>query len=465
MAKRRYHFRVLLPDTAVPFIEAYFYAFPLDSSQTQQGHILSRESILAFLEQEGIRYGILETAIAHTLEQGFAHHERIAHGLLPLQGADARFRVLAQPALDVYASFLTEMQLQGRSVQNRGFESLRQAVLSPQTPLLQKIPPLMGAPGINIRGELIPGFKGSDKPFPPSRHTRIADENRLLLLTAIEGIPLFQMPHFIDVLPFTLIKRDLNESRFFKGIVAVEGNVGDFVRLRAQADILVWGTVDAAVLIAGRHICIRQGVKGKDVAILRAHGQINLKFAERATLEAGQSITAESLHHCFAYALNQIRVQYLLGGETQAGSLLWSDVVGSPGVESILSCGLSFYLDAELQQTQALLEHNTMLLQELRTELASKELLLSQEKQILRLHFRNRIPRLEYEMYVLRQRLEELLRFKQQTQQAAIEIETGMYPGTLLRIQHLEMDWQEFLQEKRRFIAGKYGIIPDRQAV
>ncbi|MGV3525623.1 MAG: FapA family protein [Candidatus Sericytochromatia bacterium] len=463
MAKRRYHFRLLIPDTPVPFMEAYFYAFPLDASKEQTGYLLNRESILRFLEQEGVCYGILESAITQTLAQGFAHHERIAQGLFPLQGADARFRILVQAALNLYADFLRQMQQQGPMGESPGFEALREAVLAPQTPILQKIPPLTGAPGLNIRGELIAGFKGMDKPFPPSRHTRIADENRLLLLTAIEGIPLFQLPHFIDILPFTLIKRDLNESRFFKGIVAIEGNIGDLVRLRAQADILVWGTVDAAVLIAGRHIWIRQGVKGKDVAILRAGRQINLKFAERATLEAGSSITAESLHHCFSYALHEIRVQYLLGGETLASSLLWADVIGSPGVESIVSCGLTFYLDAELQQLAVRLEESLALLQDLRTELASKDLLFSQEKQILRLHFRNRIPRIEYEIYALRQRLEELQRFKESSRRAVIEIATGMYPGTYLRIQQFEMEWQEFLQEKRRLVAGKYGIIPEKQ--
>lgn len=463
MAEQLFRFRLEIPDTPEPYMEAYLSALPLDPGSSQsEGHHLSRPEMLTFLSAHGVVFGILDHVIERVIQRGYAHRELIARGLSPLRGSDTQFEVLVADRQSRYESLFSRLP---RPDDESWIERLLALTVQANTPLLRRLPASHGAPGRNIYGKLLPGAKGQEKPFPPFHHAQISHQDRNLLVSTIEGIPSVEPPHLVEVLPVTVLRRDIAESRYYKGIIAICGNIPDHIRLRAQSDILVLGTVDAAVLISGRRIWIRQGVKGKEMAVLKAKEDIFLRFAERATLEAGGNIWSESLHHCYAVALGEIRVKYILGGVTRATTRLWTDVAGSPGVDSVLCCGQNPYLEAALQITAQEIASLEEMLGGMRTDLSSKEMLLAQDKQILRLHFRNRIPRLEYQLYHLRRYRQRLQSFESQCHQASIEIETGMYPGTMLMIHQLEMEIREFVSQRRRYLAGRYGIMPDRAVV
>lgn len=442
-------------------MQAYLYALPVEQ-EGQPGQALSRMEILKFLASQGVVFGILDHAIERIVQLGFAQRELIARGLPPLRGSDTHFQVLVADRQSRYESLFSRLP---RPEDEKWLDRLMGLTVQPQTPLLRRQPACYGAPGRNIRGRLLPGLKGLDRPFPPFHNAQVSPQDPHLLVAIIEGIPAVDLPHLVEVLPVTIIRRDLVESRYFKGIVAVCGNIPDYIRVRSQSDILVLGTVDAAVLLSGRRIWIRQGVKGKEMAVLKAKEDILVRFAERATLEAGGHLMAESLHHCHAVALGEIRVNYILGGLCRATTLLWTDVAGSPGVESILCCGQNPYLDSALIDAGRQIEVLEENLQGMRAELSSKTMLQAQDKQVMRLHLRKRIPRLEYQLYHLRLHLQRLRRYQDQCRLAAIEIETGMYPGTLLCINQLEMEIRDFVNQRRRYLAGRYGIVPDRNLV
>jgi uncharacterized protein (DUF342 family) len=461
MAGAFFQFRLEIPDTPEPQMEAYFTALPLDPGELG-GAGLRRSEILEFLWAQGLVFGILDHVIERIIQRGYAHHELIARGLSPLRGSDTQFQVLVADRQSRYEALFTRLPL---PEDDAWIERLLGLTVQPNTPLLRRLPACPGAPGRNILGRLIPGYKGLDKPFPPFHHAQVSAQDRHLLVSTIEGIPSISPPHLVEVLPVTVLRRDLVESRYFKGIVAICGNIPDYIRLRAQSDILVLGTVDAAVLISGRRIWIRQGVKGKEMAVLKAKDDIFMRFAERATIESGGHIWSESLHHCYTVALGEIRVQYILGGITRASSLLWTDVAGSSGVDSILCCGQNPYLDSALIEIVKEISTLEEALGLMRAELSSKLMLQAQDKQVLRLHLRNRIPRLEYQLYYLKRYQQRLLTFASLSQRAGIEIESGMYPGTMLMIHHLEMEVQEFVNQRRRYVAGRYGIMPERPAV
>lgn len=453
-----FRFRLEFPEQPEPDMEAYFFAMPVE--QGQAGFALSRIEILKYLAGEGVVFGIQDHMIARIVQRGYAHRELIARGIPPLRGSDTHFHVLVADRQSRYEALFSRVP---RPEDDKWLERLMGLTVQPQTPLLRRIPACLGAPGRNIKGRLIPGLKGVDKPFPPFHNAQISPRDPHVLIAMIEGIPALDLPHLIEVLPVTIIRRDLSESRYFKGIVAICGNIPDYLRVRSQSDLLVLGTVDAAVLISGRRIWIRQGVKGKDMAVLKAREDILVRFAERATLEAGGHLLAESLHHCHAVALGEMRVNYVLGGTSRATTLLWTDVAGSPGVESSLCCGQNPYLDAALSQVWSQLEQLEEAIQAMKAELSSKPMLLmAQDKQILRMHLRTRIPRMEYQLYHLKLYWQRLQKYQTSLQDAAIEVETGMYPGTMLNIHHLELEIKDFINHRKRYLAGRYGIVPDR---
>lgn len=456
-----FYFKIVVPEQSPANLYAYFYAVPASSQQSASAYELTREAILSFLADKGIVYGIQESVIEKILQQSFAHHELIAVGLPPMMGADARFVFLAAAKQKDYEAIF---ERQPQPEDKVWLERLMALTVAPQTPLVEKIPPSRGAPGIDVFGTLIPGLKGQERAFPPYRHALIDPDSKLRLLAAIEGIPAVDLPRYIDVLPLTVLHRDIKESAYFKGTVAICGHVADHVRVRAYGDILVLGTVDAAVLIAGRHIWIRQGVKGKDMAVLKSGtGNILMRFAERATLESGQCILAEAMHHCYAVALDSIAVNYILGGEVIASQHLWSDIVGSPGVDSSLVCGHNPYLSTEIaqleQQLMALDEHILFL----KTELSSKMITLAYNNPILLQHYRHQLPKKEYLRHSLCLRLNALKAIEASARSVAIEIASGLYPDTLLRINQFEKLNRDFVSEPVTLIAGKYGVISSQK--
>ncbi|PKL76290.1 MAG: hypothetical protein CVV27_11000 [Candidatus Melainabacteria bacterium HGW-Melainabacteria-1] len=455
-----FRFRLEIADTPEPNMEAYFYALPVEADQT--GQVLSRPEILTFLKSLGVVFGILDHAIERIVQRGYAHRELIARGLAPLRGSDAYFQVLVSDRQSRYEALFSRLP---RPEDEKWLDRLMSMTVQAGSPLLRRLPACPGAPGRNIKGQLVSGYKGMDRPFPPFYNAQISPQDKHLLVAMNEGIPAVDLPHLIEVLPLTIIRRDLAESRYFKGIVAICGNIPDQIRVRAESDILVLGTVDAAVLLSGRRIWIRQGVKGKDIAVLKARDDILLRFAERATLESGGHLRAESLHHCHAVALGELRVNYILGGWSRSTTLCWTDVVGSPGVDSALCCGQNAYLDSALAEAEQQIAQLEEKLLSMRSVLSSKDMLQAADKQILRLYYRNRIPRLEYLLYHLKFYWRRLQGYQAASRQAAIEIETGIYPGTLLMIHQLEMEIQEFVNQPRRYLAGRYGIMPDRTAV
>lgn len=459
---RPYRFHVVLPDIPFPFMQAYFYAEPISGlAETQQASLfqLSRQSILEYLASQQVVFGVMESVIEQILKQGYAHHELIAEGIFPRAGTDARFKVLVQGKQREYDVLFENIV---HAPNEQLLQQLRRMMVQANTPLVRKISPTRGAPGRDVRGQLLPGDKGIDKPFPPFRQASISEADPSLLVSNIEGIPAIDLEHSIEVLPLVILNRDVKESAHYKGIVVVNGNVSDLVRIRAQADILVLGTVEAAVLLAGRNILIQQGVKGKDMAILKAQGNVVLRYAERMTLEAGNSIYAESLHHCYAVVLGEIYANYILGGEVQASIAIWTDVVGSPGVDSCLACGRNAYLESEIKKVEEMWQELQEKKSSLCERLSSKGMLKTPKKAVIRLHYRNQLLRLESKIDGVKRQLDQLKYAYEVSRQAFIHIQTGIYPNTCLRIHGLETMNHDFIDHQIRYIAGRYGIIPDK---
>ena len=352
------------------------------AAQNDQGFPLTRHAILSFLKDAQIVFGILDYAIEKIIERGSAQNELIAHGLAPLKGSDCQFQLLAYEQHQAYEELFQNLP---HLSDTKSLENLNDLILSPQAPLLRRLLACPGAPGKNIFGQLIPGIKGAERPFPVFRRAQISPQDPHLLVSMIEGIPVLHLPFLIEMVPITILRRDLVDSKYFQGVVVILGNIPDYVRVQAQSDILVLGTVDAAVLISGRRIWIRQGVKGKDLAVLRAESDITLRFAEHATLEAGGDLKAVSLHHCYSVALGRLEAHYILGGVARSSMTLSVNQAGSAGVETSLCSGQNSYLDTAIQELQDRITRIQLQLQDIQLELSSKAMFNSEQNQVLKI--------------------------------------------------------------------------------
>ncbi len=456
VATHYFQFGLLIPQTTPSDMHAFFYALPVSEPDLENHFLLTRDNILKYLTENQIVFGILETAIEQILSQQEARHQLIAYGIYPLEGSASYYQNLVDSQQKYYEALFGAKSNLTDTDWNTCFN---QSLVFPNTPLVKKHPPCRGAPGRNIKGELISGQMGFDLPIPYLSNVEISDSNPNIWCAKKKGIPRFELPTNISVESLSLLERDIDSSEHFKGNVWVNGNILDYVRFRADGDIFISGTVDAAVLIAGRRIWIGQGVKGKESAVLKAEHDIRIGFAENTSIEAGHNLYADTLNHCYTVAYKKAEIQQVVGGETLASNVLVVGIAGTLGVESILICGQDDYVSSKQRAVEQQIEAFDLQIESIKAKLCNTKFLLNSQNIMLKQHYQQRIVFAEYQIKILRENLVRLLQIESEIPSSVILIETALYAGTLICIRDFEQLKEEYLSGPLQFLAGRYGVI------
>lgn len=451
--KYRFHLEILAFEQRYE-IEAYLSIEPV--SDMDSGYFLTRRTLRQFLNSQGIVYGIQERTLSRIVQTKKARRELVARGVPPERGEDAYFELMYSP----YMAYEQLLENYVGDPQQWVWPDFKKNLLPANTPLLRKIPPTRGAPGMSIKGELIPGLFGLDKAFPKMKNVKVSPQDQSLLVSTIEGYPINALPYSICIQPVFIVERDLTESRYFPGIVAICGSVGDMVHLSAEGDILVQGNVDAAVLLSQGHILIGQGIKGKEMAVLKAEKSIRTGFAEYCTLEAGYSVYAQSLIQTYCVALDRVEVKQVIGGEVRATALVQAEIIGSASLFTQIRVGLNPYLEDHIQR----LTQDIQILQErlARTQEEVSELVKSgkESEDIMLRHLRSKIPRLEYVLQHMQSCLALYKEFQAKYSSAEIKCLKRIFAGTTLSMGKFEYQLENTLVQPVNYRAGRYGIIP-----
>lgn len=422
---------------------------------TVDAEVLSEGGLREFLASQGIRFGIQEAILERVLAQGFANHLEVARGIPPLKGADAYFESLVSSRQEKYYQLCEQFH---RLVQISASD-FRPLLVRPRLPVLKKNKATRGAPGMTVTGALISGLWGEDCEPPAMENLIPSPKKKDIWLSACKGLCLFDLPHFIEVRPLLLLERDLKESLSFDGIVVVLGHVHDQVRLRATSDIFVTDVVEASVIISMGNIYLQQGVKGKNMAVLRAAGNIFLNFAEHATLEVGGELRAHSLFSCHTYTLSHCVADFIQGGETFSAQHLFSEKIGSRGISTVVYGGFPDYLEDAIENLESHCEELKARLMDIDAFLSNPQFLVDSAKQVLRQHYYYQRPCLKYALQKQLSRLS-LLHQRVTLQKAAfISASQGVMGDTTLFLRDFEYYQEKFIQGPITYTSGRYGII------
>lgn len=420
-----------------------------------QGQPLTEASLRQFLAEHRIVLGIQESAIQRILKQGFASQTLIASGIAPRKGRDAYFESLVATRQEKYHQLCTDF----KRLDSLSASDLRPLLVRPRLPVLKKHLASRGAPGLTVTGELIPGLWGDDCEPPAMENLIVSPEDKHLWLSACKGICLFDLPHFIEVRPLLILERDVLESLSFDGIVVVLGHIFDQVRLRASDDIFVTGAVEAAVLISGGNIFLQQGVKGKNMAVIRAAGNLQLTFAEHATLEVGAELQADSLFLCHTHTLGNCFVNSIQGGETFSAQHILADRVGSRGIHTAIYAGFPDYLDTAIEDIHEALRVLQARLNEIALFLKNPQFLVDIKKQVLRQHYYYQRPCLQYALQKMQQRQSFLQQLKERQKEAFVSIREYITEETRLYLFNLEHHQLKRASGPLTYTAGNYGVM------
>ncbi|SER56222.1 DUF342 domain-containing protein [Salisediminibacterium halotolerans] len=252
---------------------------------------LTYEELNAFLQQSGVSAGLKHDVIAAVISGDVLPPVVIAEGKAPKAGKDAfLWTVLDEQA----ASDIRNEELETKSRVN-----LREVIDIPTVRsgevVGKKIHPTAGTDGTGVNGEVLPGKNGKDLTLRPGKNTRINDDADEIT-SAIDG-QISVEPRLVHVYPVYEVNGDLDlktGNLDFIGNINIRGNVPAGFSVKAQGDIRVHGSVEAARLTAGGSIYIHQGIVAQGDGAIEAEGEVRTSFINQANVFAAGDITVST---------------------------------------------------------------------------------------------------------------------------------------------------------------------------
>ncbi len=324
------------------------------------GAKVTSEEIYRFLRERKIVAGILDDVLAAAIAEGEALNLTIAQGREPVPGSDSQF-----------VSLIPEMRDRRPQSADNDIVDYRELgdIISVKAgdPLMRRLPPSHGEPGVNVLGDSLPASDGRELPFAENLNgAEFSPEDSDLLVAAIAGQPIL-LPCGVMVEPVIKLKDvDLTIGNLhFEGSINITGDIKDGMEVRASGDITVGGIIEAAVVEADGDIEIKGGIightnehsdngdTGYSVARVKAGRKLSAMFVEHAVVEAGGDILVRELAmqseltagNSIVVGEKGARKGHIIGCICRAGSLIKAIIVGSPaGVSTRLEVGTDPYV-------------------------------------------------------------------------------------------------------------------------
>jgi len=301
----------------------------------------SAESMISFLNNNGVIHGIKEDLIADLeLNPIYDKSVLIAEGTPQKDGEDAKILY----NFDFDRSQIKLKEKNGR-VDFREM-NLIQNVVEGQI-LAKKTPAEKGSPGRTVTGKLMPAKDGNDVSIDAGKNVELEDDG-MSARSTINGQVILTGDK-MNVEPIYVVQGDVNLKSggnvIFLGTVYVKGSVDDGFKVKASGNIEVMGNVGKAELDAEGDIIVHQGITGKTGGKIQSGKSIWAKFIENARVEAGEFVVAsDGIINTHAIANKKIVCQgkraTIVGGSLKAAEEIHAKTLGSvAGSETVLEVG------------------------------------------------------------------------------------------------------------------------------
>ncbi len=418
----------------------------LDKETFEKTKETVREEILQLLKDHLIVHGILYDVINKELR--VQKEIVVARGTLPAQGKDASITYLELPEMkpainDDGSANYYEMNL-FRYVHKGDWVG-------------EKILVKTGDPGMNIKGEELPGKEGKDKAlrFDQNSIDTVEKENKILLIAKVDGALQIKGGK-ICVINHLMINGNVGYETGnidFDGYITIQGTVEDGFSVTARDDISILGEMGMGavgkVFSKAGNIYIKGGISGKGRSVLEAGKSVFVKYTNACTIRAKDSINIGY------YALDsdleadvilvQAKNARTIGGSVKAKSKVSLRMVGNVyeketyiNVQGFDRKAIKKELDALLVAYKELLikaEKNERELKVYETTLLQFGRIKSDDDYI---SYQRVYQTLIDKLYALEEQRQELLRTLSSRGEGEVTIYEKAYPRTFLQIKNLQ---------------------------
>ena len=284
--------------------------------------------LMSTLNHHGIVYGIDQELIMDFIEgPAYCTELVMAKGLPPVHGSDAWIDYMfntnpsAKPAMNDDGT----VDFHSIDVINHIAAGDVLAVLHPED---------RGKPGRNILGKDVPPRSVNSMRLKVGRDITLSEDGCEAVSNITGQVRLYGDQIFVSNV--YEVPADVDNSTGdidFEGSVLVRGSIREGFRVCASEDIIVEGSVEGALVIAGGNIIIKRGINGMFKGVLESEKDIAVKFIENAKVYAKGNVATGSIIQGEVTAKGDILVEdkkgFSTGGVIKCGGQVKANIIGS----------------------------------------------------------------------------------------------------------------------------------------
>ena len=306
---------------------------------SDKGARLSTSELKNLIEQNGVKYGIIEKNIEIALKARlYCMDILVAKAKLPVNGSDA----------EIVYSFNAEKTLKPTMSEDGSvdFHKLDMIESVKEGQLLATLIPIdYGEPGKDVYGNMIRPKKVRNKRLRYGKNIHLSDD-KLQMYSDVSG-NVTLVNDMVFVTDTYTIEGDVGPSTGdidYDGAVEVKGNVITGYTVKATGDITVNGAVEGAMLISEGKIVLKRGMQGMGKGVMEAKGDVISNFIESATVKSGGAIYTDAIMHSNISANGDVIVNgkrgLIAGGSVKTTTKIETKVAGSTmGTQTELEVG------------------------------------------------------------------------------------------------------------------------------
>lgn len=321
--------------------EAYMEVNPNENSKENMTFSkVPKEELEAFLQENGIKYGLQEENILHLSESDIPTKSYlVAKGKEAIDGQDGTIKQ--------YKKSSETVVLNEDDKGNINFKELEWFFqVSVGEILAEKTLPIEGEDGIDVYGAEIKARKGKNPSFKYGKNVGETPDG--LQLMALKDGRVEYSGDKVQINDVLIIKGNVDTETGnirFLGDVVVQGDIKSGFDVYCDGGLEVTGVIEAANVNIGKDLVVRGGIQGNTSFLVEAGGSIICKFIENASISSKGNIVTDFIVHSTVNCGGSITVKgkkgLVVGGEIRAKSDLTAQMIGSyMGTKTVIEIGV-----------------------------------------------------------------------------------------------------------------------------
>lgn len=411
---------------------------------SNDGKVMEKDEILNDLKHRGVRHGVQEDVLdAFLKKREYCKMYRMAVGEERSPGEDGRVEYF----------FNTDTKARP-TLQDDGsvdFFNLNTINHCQKGDVLAKlIPEIPSTPGMNVRGEIIPGREMKRAHLHYGRNVELS-EDRTEMIAAVNGHIILNGDRVSvsDVLDLTNVDNSTGNIEY-SGSIQISGNVCENFKVCSGGNVIVDGVVEGAEIEAQGDVIIARGMNGMGKGKIRAGGNVISKFFENAEVTAGGYVDSDSILHSDVNAKDSVHVGgkkgFVTGGKICATNGIDVKNLGSNmGADTVVEVGADPSVKRKIQELQTELQENKKVMNQAHPILVSAtdkvksgiEIPSEQFAYIKNLYTLYNMKKKENKKAV--KLLDELQEIVENSKNAAVTVRGDVYAGTRIVIGDVSM--------------------------